>query len=149
VILGLALGLGGIAFLVAPGQFAGGSHVDPLGAAALLTAALLWAIGSLHSRRVALPTSTLLATAMEMIAGGAILLAVAGATREWRGFLAGRRLDEVLARARVPDRGRLAARFLRLHLPASARRRPRASRHTPTSIRSSPCSSDGSSPVRR
>lgn len=86
VVLGLALGLGGIAFLVAPGRFAGGSHVDPLGAAALLTAALLWAIGSLQSRRVALPASTLLATAMEMIAGGAILLAVAGATREWSGF---------------------------------------------------------------
>jgi drug/metabolite transporter (DMT)-like permease len=86
VILGLALGLGGIAFLVAPARFAGGSRVDPLGAAALLTAALLWAIGSLLSRRVALPASTLLATAMEMIAGGAILLAVSGLAREWRGF---------------------------------------------------------------
>lgn len=86
VILGLALGLGGIAFLVAPGRFAGGSHVDPLGAAALLTAALLWATGSLVSRRVPLPTSTLLTTAMEMIAGGLILLVVAGVTREWQGF---------------------------------------------------------------
>jgi drug/metabolite transporter (DMT)-like permease len=86
VILGLALGLGGIAFLVAPARFAGGSRVEPLGAAALLTAALLWAIGSLLSRRVALPASTLLATAMEMIAGGAILLAVSGLAREWRGF---------------------------------------------------------------
>jgi drug/metabolite transporter (DMT)-like permease len=86
VVLGLALGLCGIAFLVAPGKFAGGSHVDPLGAAALLTAALLWAVGSLASRRVALPASTLLATAMEMIAGGGILLAVSGVTREWSGF---------------------------------------------------------------
>jgi drug/metabolite transporter (DMT)-like permease len=83
VLLGLAMGLAGIAFLVAPGRFAGGGHVDPLGAAALLTAALLWAIGSLQSRRVPLPSSTLLATAMEMVAGGAILLAVAGATGEW------------------------------------------------------------------
>ena len=55
VVAGLLLGLGGIAFLVAPGQFAGGSRVDPLGAAALLTAALFWAIGSLYSRRAALP----------------------------------------------------------------------------------------------
>jgi drug/metabolite transporter (DMT)-like permease len=47
VLLGLAIGLGGIAFLVAPGRFAGGGHVDPLGAAALQTAALLWSIGSL------------------------------------------------------------------------------------------------------
>jgi drug/metabolite transporter (DMT)-like permease len=86
VIVGLAMGLAGIAFLVAPGQFAGGSHIDPLGAAALLTAALLWAIGSLASRRVSLPASTLLATAMEMIAGGSILLLAAAATGEWRGF---------------------------------------------------------------
>jgi drug/metabolite transporter (DMT)-like permease len=86
VIAGLAMGLAGIAFLVAPGQFAGGTHVDPLGAAALLTAALLWAVGSLYSRRAKLPSSTLLATAMEMIAGGAILLVAAGLTREWAGF---------------------------------------------------------------
>jgi drug/metabolite transporter (DMT)-like permease len=86
VIVGLALGLCGIALLVAPGQFAGGNHVDPLGAAALLMAALLWAIGSLHSRRVPLPASTLLATAMEMIAGGAILLLASGLVREWSGF---------------------------------------------------------------
>jgi drug/metabolite transporter (DMT)-like permease len=86
VLTGLALGLGGVAFLVAPGKFAGGSHVDSLGAAALLMAALFWAIGSLVSRRVALPASTLLATAMEMVAGGAILLLVSAATREWVGF---------------------------------------------------------------
>jgi drug/metabolite transporter (DMT)-like permease len=87
VILGLVLGLGGIAFLVAPGRIAGvAGHVDPLGAAALLTAALLWAIGSLYSRRAELPASTLLATAMEMVAGGLILLLTASAKGEWSGF---------------------------------------------------------------
>ncbi len=86
VLVGLAMGIAGIVFLVAPGQFAGGQHVDPWGAAALLTAALLWAIGSLYSKRAALPASTLLATAMEMIAGGLILLVVATLTREGQGF---------------------------------------------------------------
>jgi drug/metabolite transporter (DMT)-like permease len=87
VILGLALGLGGLAVLVAPGRVAGvASHVDPLGAAALLSAALFWAIGSLYSRKAALPSSTLLATAMEMTAGGLILLATAALAGEWRGF---------------------------------------------------------------
>jgi len=86
VVVGLLLGLGGLAFLIAPGQFAGGSRVDPLGAAALLTAALFWAIGSLHSRRVTLPESTLLATAMEMIGGSVLLFLVAAAAGEWRGF---------------------------------------------------------------
>jgi drug/metabolite transporter (DMT)-like permease len=80
------MGIAGIAFLVAPGRFAGGEHVDPWGAVALLTAALLWAIGSLYSKRAGLPASTLLATAMEMIAGGLILLSVSALTREWAGF---------------------------------------------------------------
>jgi drug/metabolite transporter (DMT)-like permease len=86
VLAGLGMGIAGIAFLVAPGRFAGGEHVDPWGAAALMTAALLWAAGSLYSKRAALPSSTLLATAMEMIAGGLILLAAAALTREWQGF---------------------------------------------------------------
>jgi drug/metabolite transporter (DMT)-like permease len=86
VILGLAAGLAGLAFLVAPGRFAGGSHVDLVGAGALLSAALFWAIGSLYARRANLPSSTLLATAMEMIAGGAILFVASGLLREWRGF---------------------------------------------------------------
>ena len=86
VLAGLALGLLGIAFLVAPGRFAGGARVDPVGAAALLTAALLWAVGSLYSRRAPLPSSTLLATAMEMVAGGAILLLAATVTGEWSGL---------------------------------------------------------------
>ena len=86
VIIGLAIGLAGLGFLVAPGNFAGGTHVDPLGALGLLSAALFWAIGSLYSRRAKLPASTLLATAMEMIAGGAILLFASALLREWQGF---------------------------------------------------------------
>ena len=73
ILAGLLLGLAGIALLVVPGQFAGNGHVDPLGALALLTAALCCSFGSLHSRRVPLPASTLTATAMEMIAGGVLL----------------------------------------------------------------------------
>jgi drug/metabolite transporter (DMT)-like permease len=74
-IAGLLLGLAGIALLVAPGRFAGSGHVDPLGAAALVAAALSWSFGSLLSRRVSLPASTLMATAMEMITGGLWLCA--------------------------------------------------------------------------
>lgn len=86
VLLGLAAGLGGLAFLVAPGKFAGGTHVDLLGAGALLTASFLWALGSLYARRAKLPASTLMATAMEMIAGGAILFGVSALLGEWQGF---------------------------------------------------------------
>jgi len=71
--VGLLLGLGGLVLLVAPGRFGGGEHVDGLGAAALLFAALSWTVGSLYSRKAALPRSTSLAVAMEMIAGGLLL----------------------------------------------------------------------------
>ncbi len=73
VVAGLLIGLAGLVLLVLPGRFGGGEHVDPLGAAALVFAALSWVIGSLYSRRAALPGSTLLAIAIEMIAGGTIL----------------------------------------------------------------------------
>jgi drug/metabolite transporter (DMT)-like permease len=73
VLTGLLVGLAGLMLLVVPGRFGGGEHVDLLGAAALLTAALSWVIGSLYSRRAVLPSSTLLAISMEMIAGGTIL----------------------------------------------------------------------------
>jgi drug/metabolite transporter (DMT)-like permease len=73
VLTGLLVGLAGLVLLVVPGKFGGGERVDLLGAAALLTAALSWVIGSLYSRRAALPSSTLLGISMEMIAGGAIL----------------------------------------------------------------------------
>ncbi len=73
VLAGLALGLGGIALLVLPARNGSRGGIDPLGAGALLLAALSWSIGSLRSRRAALPTSTLLATGMEALAGGAAL----------------------------------------------------------------------------
>lgn len=73
LVAGLLLGLGGLVLLVAPGKFGGGEHVDPIGAAVLLLAALSWVVGSLYSRRAVLPKSTLLAISMEMIAGGALL----------------------------------------------------------------------------
>lgn len=73
VIMGLAIGLAGIVLLVAPGRLGGGERVDPMGAAALLTAALSWSIGSLYARRAPLPSSTLTAVSMEMIGGGCLL----------------------------------------------------------------------------
>jgi drug/metabolite transporter (DMT)-like permease len=71
---GLALGLAGIVLLVGPAELAGTSRMDLVGAGVLILAALLWAAGSLYSRRASLPASPLLATAMEMLAGGLLLL---------------------------------------------------------------------------
>jgi drug/metabolite transporter (DMT)-like permease len=77
VFIGLALGFVGVVVLVGPGAFAEGEGgVDVLGALAVLGAALSWAVGSLYSRTAPRPASTLQGVGMQMLAGGAMLLAV-------------------------------------------------------------------------
>jgi drug/metabolite transporter (DMT)-like permease len=77
---GLALGLVGVGVLVGPGELAGARGVDPFGAALVLGGSLTWAAGSLLSRSRARPGSASLAAAMQMLTGGAMLLAAAAAT---------------------------------------------------------------------
>ncbi len=74
VLAGVALGLAGVGLLVGPAQFAGGTRVDLVGATVLVGGALSWSIGSLLARRVHLPGSPHLATGMEMIGGGGLLV---------------------------------------------------------------------------
>ncbi|HET9225256.1 MAG TPA: drug/metabolite exporter YedA [Thermoanaerobaculia bacterium] len=76
VVAGLALGFAGLVMLVKPsGGDTGG--FDAVGVAVLLLGCMSWAWGSLRSRHVPLPESPLLATGMEMLAGGALFM-VAG-----------------------------------------------------------------------
>jgi drug/metabolite transporter (DMT)-like permease len=71
---GLVIGLAGIVILVGPAKLLGGSRVDILGATVLMFSAFCWAVGSLFSRGAQLPPSPFLAAAMEMLAGGAMLI---------------------------------------------------------------------------
>jgi drug/metabolite transporter (DMT)-like permease len=80
--VGLIFGFVGVALLVGPGELAGSSHMDPLGAVVLLLAAFSWAAGSLYSRQAQLPGSPLLAISMEMLTGGVLLLAAGLVTGE-------------------------------------------------------------------
>lgn len=73
--LGLLLGFGGVAVLLRP-TGAEISTVPVLGGALLLIASFSWAVGSLLSRRAALPRSTSLATAMEMVTAGAAMIGI-------------------------------------------------------------------------
>jgi drug/metabolite transporter (DMT)-like permease len=85
VMVGLAVGFAGMVILVGPSQLAGAGAVDFGGAALVLCASLAWSIGSIYARGATLPANAFLATGMEMLCGGALLL-VAGAAR---GELAG------------------------------------------------------------
>jgi drug/metabolite transporter (DMT)-like permease len=83
-IIGLAIGFGGIALLVAPSLMGGKSINAPLpGVIILLFAAFFWSLGSIYSRTAHLPESILLATGMEMLAGGVGLFLAGTFTGEW------------------------------------------------------------------
>jgi drug/metabolite transporter (DMT)-like permease len=83
VFLGLVLGLIGIVLLIGPTDLLGEHHIDLIGVAMLLLAALSWAAGSLYARRAPLPDAPFLGTGMEMIAGGVLLLLASAAKGEW------------------------------------------------------------------
>ena len=84
-LVGVAFGVSGVVLLVGPVRL-GGQRVDLAGAGAVLFAALAWALGSLLSRYLAPPASPLQATALQMLAGGALLGCASGAAGEWARF---------------------------------------------------------------
>jgi drug/metabolite transporter (DMT)-like permease len=83
-IAGLLLGLAGVALLVSPkGE---SSQVNVTGAVMLVLASASWAWGSVISKSAQLPKSPFLATSMEMIAGGMLLLLTAAAAGQFAQF---------------------------------------------------------------
>ena len=72
IILGVCIGIVGVAVLVVPSGISG--QVGPIGLAMLLGASLLWATGTYISTRVDMPRGAFASTAYQMIAGGLVLL---------------------------------------------------------------------------
>jgi drug/metabolite transporter (DMT)-like permease len=71
--VGIALGVAGVAVLFTP---AAAAELSPLGIAAVVVASIAWAVGSLFSRYADLPTSPFRTSGMQMLAGGACMVAV-------------------------------------------------------------------------
>lgn len=74
---GISLGFLGIVLLVLAKPGESGASVNLWGALGLVGTSLVWAIGSLYSRKADLPASPLMGTALEMILGGFFQLVVA------------------------------------------------------------------------
>lgn len=81
VAFGLVLGFAGLLPLIRPDRV--GGHVDVLASVALVLGALSWAAGSLYARGRLLPRAPLQAAAMQMFAGGVLLILLSGAVGEW------------------------------------------------------------------
>jgi drug/metabolite transporter (DMT)-like permease len=85
VVAGLLLGLVGVGLLVSS-RGSSSTSVDPIGATVLILASASWAWGSVISKSAPLPESPFVATGMEMIAGGVLLLLTAIAAGQLKGF---------------------------------------------------------------
>ncbi len=75
------VGLLGLALIVVPGGFGGGSSA--VGLLIMLAASLSWSRGSFISHRLTLPRDPFVATVIEMLAGGLVLLILGSALGEW------------------------------------------------------------------
>jgi drug/metabolite transporter (DMT)-like permease len=78
---GLAAGLAGVGLLVAPSGL-GGARLDLTGAAACLLSSFSWSLASVRSRALRLPSSPAIASSLQMLAGGGLLLLVGLVTGE-------------------------------------------------------------------
>jgi len=84
IVLGLAIGFGGIALLVTSSTgITNKDGLDIVGVIVLLMAALIWSFGSVYARDADMPKSSLLGTGMEMLGGAAGLFVVATLGGEW------------------------------------------------------------------
>jgi len=84
--LALLIGLGGVAVLVSRALDLSGAPIDPLGAVALLFAAMGWAVGSALTRKLPLPASKFMSSGVQMLSGGVLLLLTAAALGEFQRF---------------------------------------------------------------
>jgi len=85
----LLAGIVGVAVLVSPPQLLGnlgGAAIDKTGAIALIIGAIGWSVASALSRKLPLPSSKVMSSGAQMLAGGIMLAVVATLRGEGRAF---------------------------------------------------------------
>lgn len=82
----LVIGLAGVVVLMSHSLHLGGAAISTAGALALIVAAMFWSVASVMSRRLSLPSSKVLSSGAQMLAGGVMLAVVATAFGEPRRF---------------------------------------------------------------
>ncbi|HEY7698913.1 MAG TPA: EamA family transporter, partial [Vicinamibacteria bacterium] len=74
LVVGLLLGFGGVLFLTDPAELLPGESLDVAAAVIVLLSAMSWTIGTILSRRIPLPQSSILFSGMNLLAGGGLLV---------------------------------------------------------------------------
>jgi len=80
---GLVLGLVGVAVLVGPVDLSGGGRMQFIGSAVVVFGTLSWATGSVYGTHLPHPSSPWMSAALQMTAGGILLLVFGTAMGEW------------------------------------------------------------------
>ncbi len=86
LLAGLTLGFSGLVLLIGPEKIFNGEHASLFGALAVLGGCMSWALGSLKARTAKLPAAPLASTALQMLAGGALLTLAGTLHGEWAIF---------------------------------------------------------------
>ena len=84
--LALLIGIGGVAVLMSRSLNLGGSPIDRVGALALVVAAMSWSVASALTRKLPLPSSKVMSSGVQMLAGGVLLAVTAAGLGEFRDF---------------------------------------------------------------
>jgi drug/metabolite transporter (DMT)-like permease len=84
--LALLIGLGGVGVLMSRALNLGGAAIDKWGALALICAAISWSAASVLARKLPLPSSKVMSSGAQMLAGGILLTIAAGGFGEFRNF---------------------------------------------------------------
>ncbi len=86
LVLALLIGIGGVAVLVSRSLSLGGAPIDRTGALALIVASISWSLAAAFSRKLPLPSSKVMSSGAQMLAGGVLLTLTSLGLGEFRGF---------------------------------------------------------------
>ena len=84
--MALVIGIAGVAVLVSRSLNLGGAPIDGTGAVALIIGAISWSIASALSRKLPLPSSKIVSSGAQMLAGGVLLTIASASVGEFRSF---------------------------------------------------------------
>jgi drug/metabolite transporter (DMT)-like permease len=84
--LALLIGIGGVAVLMSHALNLGDAPLDTAGAVALIIGSLSWSIASVLTRKLPLPSSKVMSSGAQMLAGGVLLTFAAAAFGEFHNF---------------------------------------------------------------
>jgi drug/metabolite transporter (DMT)-like permease len=76
VLLGVFIGLAGMALLIGPSAFMGAGDIQPMAALVLLMGSLSWSTATVYGKRIEVPRVPLLASAIQLLGGGLALTGV-------------------------------------------------------------------------